>query len=350
VTADHDILASIDAYDFRHIHPLLRFGTASDRYAGWLGQIYPRELWEGRESRRAKRLSGRSFEERALPVECTQDYFRHFSVVELDFTFYRPLLEEDGRASNNYFVLQRYAEHAPEDARLLLKAPQAFSARLLRQGGAGRPSYRENPTYLDRDGYVGRFLEPAQEILDGRLTGIIFEQEYGRVTEAPSPEAFVAELDGFFDERVRGVQPHLEIRSPHLLTPPYFAWLERRGLGFCFSHWTWLPPIKKQWEMAGGRFTAANREVVLRLLTPLKMRYEDAYVHAHPFDRPVPELSETPGAQRMVDESVALVVRAIEANCAVDVIVNNRAWGNAPALAQTVARRFVEVTPEAGPG
>lgn len=342
---DTELQAAIDAYDFRQVHPLVRFGTASDRYGGWIGQIYPRDRWAGRATRRQKRLSGKTFEETTLPVECTADYFQHFSVVELDFTFYRPVLEDDGRPSSNYFVLQRYAEHAPDDARFLLKAPQAFTARVLRKEDGGKPAYELNTGYLDRDRYMERFLGPAVDVLGSRLGGIIFEQEYARVSEAPAPPAFVAELDAFFDEDVRRVPTHLEIRSPHLLTPPYFAWLESRGLGFCFSHWTWLPPLEKQWEMTGQRFTSASGEAVLRLLTPLKMRYEQAYARAHPFDRPAPELSETHGAQRMVEEAVALALRAIEAHCAMDVIVNNRAWGNAPALAQTIARRLASALP-----
>jgi uncharacterized protein YecE (DUF72 family) len=333
------------AYDFRGFHPRVRFGTASDRYGGWLGQIYSEDRWASEIKTRRKKLGRQSFEERVLPVECVAEYFDHFETLELDFTFYRPLLEGDGRASSNLFVLGRYAEHAPETARFILKAPQAYTARVLRRGGAGRPAYEDNPTYLDVDAYVSQFLDPARDLLGERLAGVLFEQEYGRVRESPPPEAFIGELDAFFgtvDARCAEprIQTHLEVRSPHLLVQPYFDWLDARGLGFCFSHWTWLPSIKQQWELAGGRFTAANRNVVLRLLTPRKMRYEEAYATAHPFDRPVPELSETRGAREMVDESAALVLRTIEAECTVDVIVNNRAWGNGPALAQAVARRI----------
>lgn len=339
-------------FDFRGLCPGVRFGTASDRYGGWLGQIYSEERWAGQVSSRKKRLGKSTFEERVLPVESVSEYFEHFDVLEIDFTFYRPLLEADARASTNYFVLSRYAEHAPDGARFLLKVPQMFSARVLRRSGAGRPTYVENPSYLDGQAYLEQFLEPAIDMLGGRLGGVLFEQEYSRVSESPPLEAFTAELDAFFGaieggSSGRTVQAHLEVRSPHLLQPPYFDWLGSRGLGFCFSHWTWLPPIRKQLQMAGGRFPAADRNVVLRLLTPLKMRYEDAYALAHPFDRPVAELSETPQARAMVDDTAALVARTIEAECEVDVIVNNRAWGSAPALAQSVARRVLD---EAGGG
>ncbi|HLT46972.1 MAG TPA: DUF72 domain-containing protein [Rubricoccaceae bacterium] len=368
LAARHEAVAR---YDFRGVHPNLRFGTASDRYAGWLGQVYPEDRWAERVATRTKRLGGDTFQERTLPVESTADYFRHFSVVELDFTFYRPLADEDGGPTPNRFVLERYAEHAPDTARFLLKAPQAYTARTVRQsqealdaaartdeslapkgrgpkGGRGRgnrPVYVPNPTYLDAKGFTERFLAPAVDVLGDRLAGVIFEQEYARVRESPPPEAFVGELDAFFadvPEAVGGrrVQAHLEIRSPHLLTEPYAAWLEARGLGFVFSHWTWLPPLAEQWALAGGRFTAANGEAVLRLLTPLRMPYEDAYALAHPFDAPAPELAA--GAEAMVEDAADLARKAVDAGAVLNVIANNRAFGNAPALDQAVASRFLE--------
>lgn len=329
--------AALAGFAFRDIHPRLLFGTASDRYAGWVGQVYPEEGWAGRATKRTKKLGGRAFEEYTLPVVSVRDYFGHFSVVELDFTFYRPLLDDAGERTSNHFVLSQYAEEAPDHARFLVKAPQSYSARVLRKGRG----YVENDRYLDVGAFLTRFYEPALDILGDRLWGILFEQEYQRVSESPEPEAFVAELDGFFREVPRGVPLHLEVRSEHLLTPVYFDWLAREGLGHAISHWTWLPTIKRQWHLAGARFTAPGTAVV-RLLTPLRMKYADAYALAHPFDRAVAELAETPAAQRMVDETVALAFHAIKTERSLAVIANNRAWGNAPQLAQSIASRFLD--------
>ena len=33
-------LKESDQFQFRDLHPLVSLGAASDRYAGWLGQIY----------------------------------------------------------------------------------------------------------------------------------------------------------------------------------------------------------------------------------------------------------------------------------------------------------------------
>lgn len=330
-----------DAFLFRDLHPGVRFGSASDRYAGWIGQIYPRDL-EDRVSSRRRKLGGKTYEERTVPVDSVEAYFEHFEVLEIDFTFYRSLIDPDGSPTTNFFALERYAECAPAHARFLLKAPQAYFARKIRRSSNGRPSYVTNPDFLAVEAYLASFHRPAAEILGDRLSGILFEQEYQRVSDSPDPSANVAELDEFFSEFPAGVQPHLEIRSPHLLVPEYFDWLADRGLGFAFSHWTWLPPLRKQWRMCGERFTASNGEAVARLLTPLDMPYADAYALTHPFDKPVPEITESRQARNMVLDTTALALQAESAGNVLNVIANNRAWGNAPSLAREIALRILD--------
>ena len=332
-----DRRAAADQYNVRNLHPHVRFGTASDRYAGWIGQIYPEDPYATRISTRTRKLAGQSFEERQVPIESVRFYFQHFDVLELDFTFYRPLLE-DGESSPNYFVLSNYLDHAPDDARFLLKAPQKFFARTLRRGG----DFVENPDFLDAEGYVETFHEPAVELLGDQLDGLIFQQEYQRVADSPSPEANVERLDDFFSALPSDAQYHLELRSEHLLADPYFDWLDERGLGHVFSHWTWLPAIRKQWSMCGERFTASNDQVVARLLTPRDMKYADAYVTAYPFDAPVAELSETQQAHDMVLDATALAFQAEAQNATLNIIANNRAWGNAPDLVRTIAHRILD--------
>lgn len=333
--------AAVEAFAFHEVHPNVRFGTASDRYAGWIGQIYPPH-YESEIQRRKRRLGAQTFEERLLPVASVADYFAHFSVLELDFTFYRPLLDDDGTPGAPLFALQEYARHAPEDALFLLKAPHTFFARTLRRTHEGRVGYEANASFLDADAYRRLFHEPALAVLGDRLAGILFEQEYQRVSESPTPEENVAELDAFFRAAPNDVPFHLELRSAHLLTPAYFAWLESQGLGFVFSHWTWLPPIREQWRLCGGRFTAADGTAVARLLTPPNMPYAEAYALAYPFDQAVPALAETPEARRMVLDATALSFQAEAQGALLTLILNNRAWGNAPALGQAIAHRVLD--------
>lgn len=333
-----DRRTAVDQYDFRQVHPHVRFGTASDRYAAWIGQIYPADRYALHISSRKRTLQGRTFEERQVPIASVREYFDHFSTLELDFTFYRPLLEENDEPSSNYFVLSNYADHAPSEASFFVKAPRKYFARQLRKGG----DFHDNPDFLDAEAYVETFHEPALDILGDRLSGIIFQQEYQRVADSPPPDANIEALDAFFSSLPSSVQPHLELRSEHFLTNAYFDWLEDRGLGHVFSHWTWLPSIRNQWSMCGERFTAADGQVVSRLLTPRDMRYADAYAKAYPFDEPAPELSETKQAQDMVLDATALAYRAEAQNALLNVMANNRAWGNAPELARSIAHRILD--------
>ena len=331
----------VGAYDFRSFSDSVLFGTASDRYAGWIGQIYP-EAYRSELSSRSRKLAGQSFPEQTLPIASVDDYFQHFDVLELDFTYYRPLLDPDGSASSNHFVLGQYASHAPEDARFLLKAPQQFFTRTLRRSRGGKTTYEANPEFLNAEQYTERFHEPAKTLLGHRLAGIVFEQSYQRVSESPSSEQNVAELDGFFRSIPNDVQPHVELRSPHLLTPAYFAWMESNGIGYVFSHWTWLPPLREQWAMCESRFTASNRHAVVRLLTPLKMTYAKAYAQAHPFDKPVPAIVNSKEGKDMLLDVTALAFQAGKQQSTLNVIVNNRAWGNSPDLAQAIAYRILD--------
>jgi hypothetical protein len=336
-----DRRAEADRYDLRRIHPLLRFGSASDRYAAWIGQVYPRDVWAGEVKSRAKRVGAQTFQERLLPVASVADYFEHFGVLELDFTYYRPLVEPTGKPSPGLFTLEQYADHAPHNARFVLKAPQAFTAHRVQRRTDGRPQWVENPDYLDADGFTQRFLVPAQQKLGVKLAGIVFEMPYERAAESPPPDDFVDELDAFFGAVPPGPY-HLEVRSAHLLSARYADWLADRALGFCFSHWQWLPPLIDQWRLVGERFTSASGAAIVRLVQPRDMSFDASFALAYPFEQAVPGLSATPAARAMVDQTTALAYQAVEADIALAVIGNNRAWGNTPDLARTIAHRFLD--------
>ncbi|MGD8924459.1 MAG: DUF72 domain-containing protein, partial [Syntrophobacterales bacterium] len=170
-------------------------GTASDRYSGWLGQIYSENRYIGRITRRKKIVAGKSFVEEVLPVESVEEYFQHFRVLELDFTFYRLLLEEDGQPTPNYHVLQKYRQYLKEGDRIILKVPQVICAQKLWRGG----QFIVNQSYLDVEIFNRQFYEPAVDILGPTLMGLIFEQEYQRKKDRTSPEELAKELDVFFE-------------------------------------------------------------------------------------------------------------------------------------------------------
>ena len=144
-------------------------------------------------------------------------------------------------------------------------------------------------------------------------------------------------LDKFFRQIPKDSRYHLELRTDLYLRDQVFEVLARYGVGQVLSHWTWLPPLKKQLAKADGRFFNAGNECVIRLMTPLGMRYEDAYAKAHPFDRMVEGMM----APEMVLETVDIIKGAIEQGMLVNIIINNRAGGNAPMIARMIAKNFL---------
>jgi hypothetical protein len=51
---------------------------ASDRFAGWIGQIYSEGRYEKGITRRSHKVGDNTFNEENLPVEGLPEYFEHF--------------------------------------------------------------------------------------------------------------------------------------------------------------------------------------------------------------------------------------------------------------------------------
>lgn len=335
--AESEIL-NLEKFQFRGLHPNVSIGTASDRYAGWLGQIYSKEIYADRMSRRTNTVGGKAFTEEVLPVDSVEEYFQHFSVLEIDFTFYRPLLENDGSPSQNYFVLRKYQEHLRDADCLILKVPQLIFAQKLRRGG----KYIENEVYLNAEIFTSQFYEPAVELLGSALSGFIFEQEYQRKQDRMPVREMAETLDAFFDAVPKDDRYHIELRTDTYLTRLLFDILEKHGIGQVLSHWTWLPPLEKQFDKSGRRFFNSGRQCIARLMTPIGMRYEEAYAKAHPFDK----LVEGMLRPEMVEETASLMWTGVDQGVRMNVIINNRAGGNAPMIARHVAERFLRMKPQ----
>jgi uncharacterized protein YecE (DUF72 family) len=320
-------------FHFRNLHPQILIGTASDRYAGWIGQIYSQDRYEGRITKRNKIIGTNTFTEEVLPVDSVEEYFSHFQVLEIDFTFYRPLLDQNGQPTQNYQVLKTYSRHLKEDDRILLKVPQMITAQKIRKGD----QHIKNEAYLNPKIFNEQFYRPAVDLLGPNLTGFIFEQEYQRKEDRAPVNEMALALDKFFSQIPEDSRYHLELRTDLYLRDRIFGVLQKHGIGQVLSHWTWLPPLRKQLAKADGRFFNAGNECVIRLMTPLNMRYEDAYAKAHPFDK----LVEGMMAPEMILETVEIMKAAVEKGILVNLIINNRAGGNAPMIAQIIAEKLI---------
>jgi hypothetical protein len=66
------------------------------------------------------------------------------------------------------------------------------------------------------------------------------------------------------------------------------------------------------------------------------MSYEESYAKAFPFDKMVTGMLDP----EMIEDTVKIVNEAMKDKIQVNLIINNRAGGNAPMITQEVAKKF----------
>jgi len=322
-------------FRFRGLPPGVSIGMASDRYAGWIGQVYSDGRYTKEIKPRTHRIGEKSFTEEVLPVESVEEYFEHFPVLEIDYTFYRLLLDKSGKPTPNYFTLKESQQYLKKEDQLILKVPQLISAKRLRRGG----KFIENETYLNPEIFTNQFYKPAVEILGPNLRGFIFEQEYQPKKERVEVEEVAKSLDAFFKAIPKDKRYHIELRTEAYLSEPVFDILEKHGVGLVYSHWTWLSPLSKQFSKTKGRFFNSGGDSIIRLMTPLRMSYEDSYAKAFPFDKMVDGMMNP----EMIDDAIQIIMEGIRRREKMNLIINNRAGGNGPIIAQQIAKKLQEV-------
>jgi uncharacterized protein YecE (DUF72 family) len=319
-------------YQFRTLHPDILIGMASDRYGGWIGQVYSEGRYTQGMTHRTHKVGERSFVEEVFPVESVEEYFEHFPILEIDYTFYRPLLDKNGKPTPNLFTLKQYQQYLKKDDRLILKVPQLIFARRIRRGG----KFVENEAFLNPEIFTNQFYKPAVEILGPNLGGFIFEQEYQPRKERVEAEEMAESLDAFLEAIPKDKRYHIELRTEAYLSEPVFSLLEKHGVGLVYSHWTWLPPLSKQFSKTKGRFFNSEGDCIIRLMTPLRMNYEDSYANAFPFDKMVDGMMNP----EMMDDTIQIITEGIKRRKRMNLIINNRAGGNAPMIAQQIAKKL----------
>jgi len=170
------------------------------------------------------------------------------------------------------------------------------------------------------------------------LSGFIFEQEYQPKKERVEVEEMAKSLNAFFTAIPKDKRYHIEIRTEAYLSEPVFDILEKHGVGVVYSHWTWLPLLSKQFSKTKRRFFNSGGDCIVRLMTPLRMSYEDSYAKAFPFDKMVDGMMNPV----MIDDAVEIIMEGIRQRKRMRLIINNRAGGNGPIIAQEIAKRLRE--------
>ena len=117
---------------FRELPKNILIGTASDRYVGWIGQIYSKGRYEKGITLRSHKVGDKTFNGETLPVESVAEYFEHFPLLEIDYTFYRPLLDSNRNRTRNFHVLKSYRQHTKKGDMARLKIEIKFSLNLAK--------------------------------------------------------------------------------------------------------------------------------------------------------------------------------------------------------------------------
>jgi len=292
------------------LSPLIRFGTSTWAYEGWQGQVY------------LKQYAKTTFARECLGEYCQYLYNGEpcFRTVGNDSTFYRPPTANQ---------LRKYLNQIPEDFEMCFKVWEELTiptyAMHARYGlKAGQP----NPNFLNAKVFNELVLRPHRDAKFEPHTGaLIFEfQRHGL-----SAGEFCSRLDTFFGQLPKDFKYAVEVRNVGLLGPEYRKTLETHGVAHVYNHWSYMPSLADQHQRMES-FTAPF--TVLRLLTPLKISYEEAKKRAEPYNKIVGELPE------MRRDTVDLVKKAMEEKRQAYVIVNNRTEGNAPLTIQALMNAF----------
>lgn len=298
-------------------HGTIRLGTSSWAYEGWHGQVYHRRYPASRFSRDCLGEYA-AFAVDGLPL---------FTTVGIDHTFYRPATGPQ---------LHHYADLVPDEFRFCLKVWEELTiARYATVPRYGAKQGMLNPHFLDPRLFLDMVAGPVADALGPKLGVFLFEFQRTGI----GATEFLDRLAAFLAVLPRHFRYAIEVREPTIVSPHYADILATHGVAHVYNHWTAMPALLDQHARLGGRFTAET--VVLRLLTPLGLRYQTAVDRYRPYNRLVQPLPE------MRNETVMLVKKAVAQGRSPYVLVNNRAEGNAPLTVQALVELLKRSAPSA---
>ncbi|MDH4197894.1 MAG: DUF72 domain-containing protein [Candidatus Aminicenantes bacterium] len=224
--------------------PYLRIGTCSWKYPSWKGLIYD----EGKAYR---------------PDDYLADYSKRLNSVEVDQWFWS-LFPGSVRLPEPH-VVRLFAQSVPDDFIFTVKAPNAltlthFYSKAARGTTAAAVAGKTNEHFLSQT-LLETFLERLAPF--GRKLGpIMFQFEYLNRQKMPSVAAFIEQFDAFITRAPKGFQYAIETRNPNYLSPTFFEFLARRGLGFVYLDGYYMPPIGQVFEKKRAQTASAGFEVL----------------------------------------------------------------------------------------
>lgn len=278
--------------------PLLRFGTSSWAYPGWVNLVYDRVAPEATLSRRGLAA-----------------YARHplLRAVGVDRTHYAPM------------TTAQWAELAavvPDHFRFLAKAHDALTlARYPRHPRYGARQGERNDRFLDAAYAAEAVVGPFAEGLGRKAGPLLFQLAPQDLLDLGGIQGFADRVHTFLSALPRGTFYALEVRNASLITRELGDALADVRAAPCLLAYPQMPDLETQAKILGiERFPA----LVIRWMLQRSMTHEQAGARFAPFDRLQAEDPDTRAAV------ARLAVGALGRGRPVVVIVNNNAEGSAP--------------------
>ena len=184
----------------------------------------------------------------------------------------------------------------------------------------GNKAGTRNLGFLDATFFRTQFIDLLRPYQD-RVAVIVFEFGAALQKHFDKPEALAQRLGEFFGSLPREFRYAVELRSPDLLSPAYFAALQRHGVAHVFNAWSGMPEISEQMSMPGS-FTAPF--TVSRALLRKGRAYEESVSKFAPYTEVREPNVQVRNALR------DLLVRAKQRAEPTFIFVNNRLEGFAP--------------------
>jgi uncharacterized protein YecE (DUF72 family) len=285
------------------LSPLVRFGTSSWSFPGWRGLVYPSRRTEGWLSR-----------------EGLREYVRHplFGTVGIDRSYYARIPDED---------LRRYADQLPPGFPCCAKAPARVTSAVVPERG----SKEANPHFLSAHVFIEDLLEPIARAFRDHAGPFVLQFPPLLRRAALPPSAFIEGLDRMLSGLPTDFRYAVELRDRVMLTPEYARVLARHGAAHVYNLWTAMPQPGEQAVLLPPD---PMPFLVVRLLLRPGATYEEQREAFAPFDRIVAPV------ERMREDVVDIVSRAVARAVPAYVLVNNKAEGSAPLTIEALAERL----------
>lgn len=248
----------------------VRIGTTGWSYKDWVGPLYPEGTRQG------------SF---------LAEYARHFDLVEVDSTFYRPPSAE---------VVQRWADQTPDGFSFSLKVPRLIT---------------HDQVLVDCEDDMQSFVDSLAP-LGSKLRAVLLQFGYFNRQAFSGPREFFDRLDAFLSRFAGQVPIACEIRNRGWLKPAYFDLLRMHNTAATLVEHAWLPPIDRivaDIDVVTGPFVYVRLIGDRKGIEEITKKWDEVVV-----DR-APDI-----------ERVARAVRTAANRAEVLVLVNNHYAGYAP--------------------